>query len=447
MSVHPFIPFEDIQQRKFLRESNSDRVTLVNTSGNETGVQENLFNIVSPSHMCLDNSTSITLSASGVFQGSFQNSLDFTEIIVSVSTDQNSATDGLVIEWSADGVTVDETDEFSILANRGKTFSFPCNRQYMRIKYTNGTTNQTIFNLATYFKRFASKGSSHRIKDSIVGDDDAILSKALLTGHDDTGIFKNVGVSTSNRLKVNSQPYTFAVAEGDVLNHTGLLKFGTRMVVAANTDSVIWEGTSALYTYLTSAERLKISSTSANDTSNGTGIRTLTIEGLDANFIEQTETVTMSGLTIVTTANSYIRIFRAYGATCGTLYTNSGIINITNNGGTTQLLSIPAGDSQTLMTIWTVPAGKTLYLTNSSFSTDSNKGARVSIMTRSLDGGILYPWRIRYRAFIFSGNENFPFTIPFKLTEKTDIEVRILTPTTAGNTECGATFEGWYESN
>jgi len=38
-----------------------------------------------------------------------------------------------------------------------------------------------------------------------------------------------------------------------------------------------------------------------------------------------------------------------------------------------------------------------------------------------------------------------PFTIPFKIPEKTDIEVRVLTPTSAGDTSCGATFEGWYE--
>jgi hypothetical protein len=386
------------------------------------------------------------LTANDVFQGEYIATLDCSELIVSVSADQDSATDGLVIQWSTDGVAVNETDEFSILANRGKTFTFPCNRRYVKIKYTNGAVDQVMFNLATYCKKYASKGSSHRIKDAIVADDDAILTKGIITGLDDTGVFKNVGVSVSNRLQVVSQPYTYAVSEGDILNHTGLLKFGTRTSVAAGTSSLVWEGTAANYTYLTSAEQLQVSSSSANDTADGTGIRTLTIEGLDANFAEQSETVTMNGVTTVTTTKSFIRINRAYGATCGTLYANAGLITVTNNAGTNQLLVITVGDSQTLMTMWTVPAGKTLHLTNGSFSTDSNKGARVSFVTRQLDGGILYPWRIRYRAYEFSGNENFPFTIPFVIPEKTDLEVRVLTPGAAGTTSCGATFEGWYET-
>lgn len=409
---------------------------------------ENGGSLYTRGHICLDNSTSIALAGNAVFQGLFQDTLNFSEIIISVSSDHDSAVDGLVVQWSADGIVVNETDEFSILANHGKTFSFPCNRRYIRIKYTNGAIAQTVFNLATYFKRYASKGSSHRIKDAIVGDDDAILTKGIITGVDDLGVFKNVGVSVSNRLKVNSQPYTYAVAEGDVLNHTGLLKFGTRTNVAAATNSLVWEGTNALYTYLTTAEQLKVSSASANDVAvTGTGARTLTIEGLDANFAIQSETINMNGVTVVTTTKSFIRIFRAYVFTSGGLYSNDGIITITNNAGTVQLLVITAGDSQTLMTMWTVPANNSLFLTNASFSTDSNKGARVSIRTRQLDGGIDYPWRIKYRAYIFSGNENFPFSIPFKIDAKTDIEVRVLTPASAGVTACGATFEGWYELN
>lgn len=98
------------------------------------------------------------------------------------------------------------------------------------------------------------------------------------------------------------------------------------------------------------------------------------------------------------------------------------------------------------MTIWTVPAGKVAYLTMATVSTNSNKGMRVSIFTRLNDGGTIYPWQIKYRAYIFSGNEVFPFSIPFKIPAKTDIEVRVTTPSGAGDTSCGATFELWYEN-
>ena len=405
----------------------------------------NLSNIQDTTIVSIANSSSTPLLANATFTGTAEITNGYGIIYVNVYSDQASATDGLAIEQSIDGTNWEHDDKFTIPANNGKTFSVNPHAKYFRVKYTNGIVNQASFRLQCILKTYGIT-SCHRIKDAIANDDDSVLVKSCITGIDDNGVFENVGVSLSNRLKVNSQPYTFAIAEGDVLNHTGLLKFGTRTTVAANTNSLVWEGTAALYTYLTSAEQLKVSSASANDTATtGTGARTLTIEGLDGNFAEQTETIDMAGASVVTTTKSFIRIFRAYVATSGALYSNDGIITITNNAGTNQLLVITVGDSQTLMAMWTVPASKTLYLTNASFSTDSNKGARISIRTRILDGGILYPWRIRYRAFVFSGNENFPFTIPFKIDAKTDIEVRVLTPAAAGTTECGATFEGWYE--
>ena len=35
--------------------------------------------------------------------------------------------------------------------------------------------------------------------------------------------------------------------------------------------------------------------------------------------------------------------------------------------------------------------------------------------------------------------------MPFKIESKTDIEIRVLTPASAGATSAGATFELWYE--
>lgn len=399
-------------------------------------------------HICLDNTTNIPLGAGEIFTGEWQDALNYVEIRVSVITDQNSAIDGLEIQWSDDGVTLVDgvEDNYTVLANKGKAFSTPRNWRYFRIIYSNGLVAQSRLQLTTQVDRFASKGSAHRIKDSIVADDDAILTKSVITGERDDGVFGNATLDNANHLMVNAQPYLYSVAEGDVAGHSSLLKFGTRSAIAANTQSVIWEGTNALYTYLTSAEQLKISSSSANDTVAGTGARTFTIVGLDANFLEQTETVNLNGVTAVTTTKSFIRVFRGYCETVGTFGgTNAGNINVTNNAGTNQLMYIPAGDGQTLMTMWTVPAGKVAYITRITASNDSGKGARFSLFTRKLDGGVFYPWNIKYRAYLVGGNEPIPYDIPFKIPEKTDIEIRFTTPTAAGTTSGGSTFELWYE--
>lgn len=411
-----------------------------------TGNKE--IRVYQENHICAENTTATPLGANGVFTGQWQDATNYNEIRVSVITDQNSALDGLAIQWSANGtdLILGVDDNFTITANKGKAFSTPRNWPYFRVKYTNGTIAQGSFHLISQVDRGSSKGSSHRIADSIVGDDDATLQKSVITGLRDDGVFGNAEMDNANHLMVNSQPYLYTIAEGDISGHSTLLKFGTRTAIAAATQSLIWEGTNALYTYLTSAEQLKVTSSSAQDGVAGTGILTLTMVGLDSNWNELIETVTMNGLTPVTTTASFLRINRAYGATSGSSLTNVGNITITNNAGTNQLVYIPAGDGQTLMTLWTVPVGKEAYLTQITASTDSNKGARVSIYTRLNDGGTLYPWQIKYRAYLFSGNEVFPFNIPFKIPAKTDIEVRYTTPASAGVTSGGATFELWYEN-
>ena len=97
------------------------------------------------------------------------------------------------------------------------------------------------------------------------------------------------------------------------------------------------------------------------------------------------------------------------------------------------------------MAMWTVPRGKTAYVVRGGLSTSSNKGARVSFFVRLNDGGILYPWQIKYRGFLFSGAIQVPIDIPYVIPELTDIEITVKTPTSAGVTSLGGTFELWYE--
>lgn len=392
------------------------------------------------------NSTKVLLGANGVFLGESVELLDYAEITMSVYTDKDSAVDGLCLQFSSDGITyLPDGNAMSILGGKGKTFSFQPERRFYRVCYTNGAIAQTVFDLESTLHKTRGKPSSHNINKSIVSDDDAELVKSVITGMRDDGVFNNATLSNSNRLKVVAQQYGYAVAEGDMPGNTALFKFGTRSSVAAGVQSTIWEGPTALLSYLTSAQQLKLSSGSANDTALGTGARTLTLIGLDANLDEIEETVNMTGLIVVTTTKSYLRIFRAFVTTCGTSLTNEGTITVTNNAGTVTHLVVTATESQTLMTLWTVPRAKQLFITQLSTSTNSDKGARVSLYTRQLDGGTLYPWRIRFRAYTFSGAEIFPFNIPFVLPEKTDIQVRVTTPASAGTTSFGATFEGWYE--
>lgn len=154
---------------------------IVETEQQPSGAQRQVVKIA-PSEISTLNSTSTPLGINEVFTGAWVSTLDFSEVIVSVKTDKASITNGLVVQWSADGVIVDEIDDFTVAVNTGKTWSFPCNRAYVRVVYTNDGVAQTVFSLQTVLRRFASKGSSHRLEDALNFQDDGIVTKSLIAG-------------------------------------------------------------------------------------------------------------------------------------------------------------------------------------------------------------------------------------------------------------------------
>ena len=175
------------------------------------------------------NSSTTPLGAGANFTGTFEDVLEFGHLTIQVFTDQPSATDGLVVEWSSDGINIDDTDEYNVPANNGKVFTFGPQAKFFRVKYTNGAIVQGAFRLHVVKKPFSQKPSSHRIQDQIVSDDDAELVKAILTGQDENGNFVNVTVTSAGSLLISQEP-----APGEISIHRY-----TRTVVASHPTVLI----------------------------------------------------------------------------------------------------------------------------------------------------------------------------------------------------------------
>lgn len=161
----------------------------------------------SPGHVSTDNSREDPdlLLADAVFTGEWEDITNFGVIVISVTADVASATDGLMVEFSTNatdnGLVSD--DRFTIAAGAKKTFSFQAAAKFFRVVYTNGGDDQGHFHLQTVLKPYYVKPSSHRIADSISPQDDAELTKAVLTGLDDiTSVFENI-ISYRGALQVD----------------------------------------------------------------------------------------------------------------------------------------------------------------------------------------------------------------------------------------------------
>jgi hypothetical protein len=171
---------------------------------------------------------------------------------------------------------------------------------------------------------------------------------------------------------------------------------------------------------------MTVSSTSANDTSAGTGARTIVVQGLDANYSEVTETVTMNGQTAVTMTAALIRVNYAYVATAGSGNSAAGDIYI-GTGTVTAGVPATAYDiikfdyNNTTTGSYTVPEGYTAYVAQGLFSTGQASGS-TQVQGRLLTRGSN---NIRQTAAITTLNNgvaNYVFEYPLAVPEKTTIE-------------------------
>ncbi len=224
---------------------------------------------------------------------------------------------------------------------------------------------------------------------------------------------------------------------GNIDHHDKLGKFGENPSVGSSEED-IWDAGEA-YSYLTSAERLKISSDDANDTEEGTGLRTVQIYGLSETYAEINEIVILNGLTGVETDNSFIRIFRMIGRSAGSDGKNVGNILAKNNVESITLAQIQEGHGQTLMALWTVPRGKKLYLVQwyGACSASGGRDTQFHLYIRPFGEIFQLKRHIDVNAFF-----NLLFPLTHVVEAKSDIAARAHCTIPGSMVSSG--FDGWY---
>lgn len=212
------------------------------------------------------------------------------------------------------------------------------------------------------------------------------------------------------------------ISAGDVEGYSHINKFGYRDTIP-NTFQTVWDGTTD-YPYSAAAPVSAIADNTVSD-SNGT----VEVQGLDQNYAPATETLTIGGTPSTT---QFARIFRARMVTATTGSTNVDHIRI-QNGGVDEAIINP-GAGQTLMALYTIPAGKTGYLLKLNGSIDANNDALFRLYVRPFGEA----FNVKGQFGVFASGFNYDYPIPLKFEEKTDIEVKALSQNNVGG---GAIFD------
>ena len=245
-----------------------------------------------------------------------------------------------------------------------------------------------------------------------------------VTGGQGQGVFNKSAI-----LVQQVDPFNTGIGSG--AGSQGYIeKFGANLSVNANLET-IWDA-GGIYTYLTTASKLSAISDNLEDSLIGTGARLIEVEGLDVNYNTITEVISCNATDGRNggpeSVNEFLRIYRAAVRTAGAEGTNEGFITIDANIGPVIAIGTHGvgvneeGFGQSQTSVYTVPAGKTGYLTQWSVgSSDSSKKIHAYFMVSEVDNGKI----MRVKDVMFLNNYSIKdYKIPLTFTETTDIEVR-----------------------
>jgi len=218
------------------------------------------------------------------------------------------------------------------------------------------------------------------------------------------------------------QAFLLAAANGMIDGVTAFEQFARNPTT--NTGDDIW-AVDGVWTEVTTAAKCSIVSSSANDTANGTGARTFTVYGLDANYNQISETVSLNGLTPVLTVNNYKVIHRGQATTFGSGGTQAGDISgPSQDSGTPAMFKALAYGNSTNLGFYIVPANHTLFIENIEVafqSSSANGTADIVMRAKPFGGGYI----LRANFPLSMGNANPPvrhYNYSLWFPEKTVIE-------------------------
>jgi hypothetical protein len=206
-----------------------------------------------------------------------------------------------------------------------------------------------------------------------------------------------------------------AISQDRVLKTGHVHKFGAVPAMSQNNTGTIWDVNDTVYPWgVFDSDTTQLVVTAANSADSG---ETVSLIGLDTNYEELSENV-VATTTGTTTSNVFKRINRAFMTTSDT---NTGNVNITKNG--IVVARVTAEKGQTLMSVYTVPAGKTGYLEQGTATIQAGADATGDMFVRREGTG---PFRVGH-SFEVSGTGGqylYDFTVPQELPAKTDIDIR-----------------------
>jgi hypothetical protein len=179
------------------------------------------------------------------------------------------------------------------------------------------------------------------------------------------------------------------------------VKFGNNSGVAQAWEAIWSIGGNPCY--LNTAAKMEVVA-GASDVVGGAGACAVKIWGVNGNWEEASETITLTGTAAASSTNQYLSLYRAKVTGAGSALVNGAAVTIGDS--VTTLAQIPAGSGQTFMAMRPVPANSKMYITGIGIAVAKNNDADLRI--REYDW-VNRVWRHKLEFHVFQSTIHVPF--------------------------------------
>jgi len=279
------------------------------------------------------------------------------------------------------------------------------------------------------------------------------ISVFLMMGMLQPSIWKTV----DGKLRTSSAPYSWDIAVGKVANHTSVNKFGHTS--DADNDEEVWDGATT-YEYLNDDTFAVMYISSDNGADQGIDYN---VQGIDSEYNHASVTCTTDvtdGNTFVTcnsgssggSANQWWRIYRVKcidvttnsrtRCATGNIYISKDNTDVGGDGVPDTATDIQAkvmpAFNQTEMAMFTIPTGKTGYLSSFYAGAVSNQDVHIGLYVREFG----QPQQNKKIILVNANTSTLPYDFPITIPAKSDISIIAIQ---SSNADMSAGFDLWYE--
>lgn len=186
-----------------------------------------------------DNFSITPLGSGGVYQGNFENVSMYAIFNLVVYSDVDSAIDGLELHWSLDGTTIHRIEKTRLIGNvnQGRAFTLAHRGPYFRIKYTNGSTPQSVFALGIVNRDDGTGVITKPLKGSVDAENFAQLVQAGLVGKNSDETYSPL----TTTLNGNKQSLDVNITKSSAPHETGYDPIHKAFEFnGAQTNTILW---------------------------------------------------------------------------------------------------------------------------------------------------------------------------------------------------------------